>query len=121
MALLDLPTTKPITRGDYERIRFQVGQKEAPELAQDLTGWHIRFGAKEFLEADVLLIEKDSDVAGDIDIPDPTTGEGFVVINPEDTEGITYEFMLVCDIQATDPIDRPATTKFLVPIELDVS
>lgn len=121
MSMFDLPMLKPILRGDYERVFFQIRQKDNPEQAQNITGWHLRFGAKEFLEARNLLIVKDSNNPGEFDITDPENGSGFIIINPEDTASMTYELTMICDIQATDLQGRPATTKFKLPVRLDVS
>lgn len=121
MALFDVPTLDPIMRGDYERIGFQIMRKDNPELPQDITGWTLKFGAKTDLSDSTVLIQKDSNVPGHFEITDPSAGVGDIIIQPADTAGITYAQTLICDIQATNTEGQPSTTRFYLPVELDVS
>jgi len=121
MSVFDLPTVDPITRGDYERIAFTVEKKGQPGVPQDLSGYTLKFGAKDDVSTVTPLMVKDSTVPDNFEIIDAAAGRAAVIIQPEDTQGFTFEQTLICDIQVTDSNGRPATTTFRLPVKLDVS
>lgn len=125
MARLDIPTLDPVTRGDYERIRFQLMQEKDnpadPDTPQNITGWTLRFGAKLFVEDSSYVVQKNSNIAGHFEIVDAANGIGNIILMPVDLQSITYETALICDLEAVDASGKPFTTMFYLPVRLDVS
>lgn len=125
MSRFDIPMVDPVMRGDYERIRFDLTQaQESPEdplEPQNISGWTLRFGAKIDLSDSTYVVQKNSDVAGDFEIEDAALGAGYIVLQPDDLAGVTYETTLICDLQATDVEGKPFSTRFYLPVVLDVS
>jgi hypothetical protein len=121
VARFDVPTLDPVLRGDYERIRFQLMQAEDEEAPQNISGWTMRFGAKLDVSDTAYIVQKTTDTAGHFEIADATQGLGYIVLQPDDLDGVTYDTTLICDLEATDVSGKPFSTKFYLPVELDVS
>jgi hypothetical protein len=125
VARFTIPTVEPVLRGDYERIRFDLMQAKElptdPDTPQNISGWTLRFSAKFDLSDATPIVTKSSDVPGDFEILDATAGSGYIILQPSDLAGMTYETTLICDLQATDIEDKPFSTRFYLPVELDVS
>jgi hypothetical protein len=125
MAQFDIPLLDPITRGDREKLFFQLMQakenEEDPDEPQSISGWTLRFGAKLDLSDSTYIVQKNSATPGHFEIEDATQGTGYIVLAPADLQGVTYETTLICDLEATDIEGNPFTTRFRVPVELDVS
>lgn len=121
MAQLSLPVVDPVMSGDYEEIEFWVEKKGQPGIAQDITGYTFRFGAKSDLTDATPLLTKDSTVAGHFTIINAVGGHAKINILPADLADVQFEATLICDVQATDPQGRPSTTRFKLPVLVDVT
>lgn len=116
-----MDTLGAITRGDYEEIPFTATDAAGAPL--NLTGKTIRFTARRDYSAATAIISKSSAVAGEIEVTNAAAGEGKVVLTGEE-EGVLamrQDKRLVCDIEVTDGQGRPATTRFWLSVEMDVS
>lgn len=125
MARFEIPTVDPVIRGDREKIKFELMKAKEnptdPDEPQSISGWTLRFTAKEYLEADTYLVRKLSGTPGDFEITDALNGVGYVILKPTDLTALNYETTLICDLEATDVEGNPFTTRFYLPVELDVS
>jgi hypothetical protein len=121
MALFDVPTVDSITRGDYEEIRFELHQPDSTD-PQNITGWTLRCSAKFDLSDAEAIFTKSSDEVEEIRVDNASLGIGHIVIQPTDLEtAITYETTLICDLEAVDPDGKKFTTRFKMPVDLDVT
>lgn len=126
MALMNLPSIDPLTRGSTEYIEFKVyepGEDPTDPDAepQNLSGCTLRFGAKYDLSDTTYVVTKSSENAGEIVLTDSAAGEGYIKINKTDLLAVTYETTLICDLEITDASDEEYTLRFRAPLELDVS
>lgn len=125
MAQFNIPTLDPVTRGDREKIFFQLMQAKEeetdPDEPQSISGWTLRFGAKLDLSDSTYIVQKSSTTPGHFQIDDATQGTGWIIMQPADLQAVTYETTLICDLEATDIEGNPFTTRFRLPVELDVS
>lgn len=119
MPAYDLPTLAPVMRGDYERIRFEW--KTAAGAAQNITGWTFKFTAKLDMSDSTAVLQKDSSMPDNFDIENAELGIGYIIIQSDDLASISYETTLICDLQATDPSGKAVTTRFKLPVEMDIT
>src|SRR5215212_4584913 len=106
---------EPLIRGDYEVIEFTVSEPDPSNPGQkrvrNITSDTFRFTAKRKPADEVAFLEKATGGNG-ITLTTPTSGKGQIEILPEDTETITKETTLSCDLEGTAPSNRPYTTLF---------
>lgn len=125
MAQFSIPTLDPVTRGDREKIFFQLMQAKEdvndPDEPQSISGWTLRFGAKLDISDSTYIVQKSSATPGHFQIDDATQGTGWIILQPSDLQAVTYETTLICDLEATDVEGNPFTTRFRLPVQLDVS
>lgn len=116
-----METLPPITRGDYEEIEFVAEGPDGNPL--DLDDKVIRFSAKRELTSSTLVVTKHSETEGHIEVTNAAEGEGKVILTGHEAGilNIQEDTMLACDIEVTDAQGRPATTRFMLPLEVDVS
>lgn len=116
-----METLSAITRGDYEEIPFTATGADGNPL--NLTGKTIRFSAKRDYSSASTIISKSSENAGEVEVTDAAAGEGKVILTGTEAGvlAMKQDSTLVCDIQVTDSQGRAATTRFKVPVEMDVS
>ena len=125
MPLFQLDTVEPVTRGDYEEIRFELTEPDPVDPdnpgPQNITGWTLRFGAKFDLSDTTYVVTKTSADPTQIRVDDATNGVGHIILQPPDLQDVTYETTLICDLEASDAAGKPFTTRFRLPVEMDVS
>lgn len=124
VALRDLPIIDPLTRGDNEEINFFIvepGEDPADPVAprQNLAGCTLRFSVKYDLSDAAPIFTKTSPT--DIVITDALNGEGAVLISQDDLLPITYETILLADLEVTDASNKKYTIRLKVPVELDIT
>ncbi len=116
-----METLPAITRGDYEEIEFVA---EGPDgNALNLNGKVIRFSAKRELGSPTVIATKNSEIAGHVEVTNAAAGEGKVILTGMEAGvlNIQEDTTLFCDIEVTDATGRSATTRFKLPVEVDVS
>src|SRR5215203_2492746 len=116
-----MQTLDPIVRGDYEEIEFVA---EGPDgSALNLTGKVIRFTAKRELTTPTVVATKYSETAGNIEVTNAAAGEGKVILTGDEAGilNLQEDTTLACDIEVTDAQGRSATTRFMLPVEVDLS
>lgn len=84
---MSLPTLldHEMTAGDAETIPFQVVDEDDTPL--NITGWSLVYRAVYSEELDAEVVISKSTLAGDVIVTSPTTGEGYVILLPADTNG----------------------------------
>lgn len=116
-----MDTLEAITRGDYEEIVFVAEGSDGNPL--NLNGKVIRFTAKRDFTSPTIVLTKNSAIPGQIAVDNAAAGEGRVILTGEEpgVRNINEDTTLACDIEVTDAQGRPATTRFMLPLEVDVS
>ena len=113
----------PLIRGDYEVIDFVVMEPDPDNAGQtrprDITNDTFLFTAKRTPKDTTPVFTKST---GDgIVKTSAADGEGYLEILPEDTENLTSETQLVCDLQGIAPINKPYTVLFNLKVKMDIT
>jgi len=116
-----MDTLDSITRGDYEEIEFVVEGPDGEPL--NLDGKVIRFSAKRSLTTPTVIVTKTSEIPGHVEVTNAAAGEGKVILTGDEAGvlNIQEDTKLVADIEVTDSQGRSATTRFMLPVEVDLS
>lgn len=94
------------TRGDTIDLEVTVTRDGAPV---DLTGADLWFTAKlKVKDADVDAVAQKT-VGSGITVTDAVNGEALITLDPADTDGLTKETTLYCDVQLVEASGRVTT------------
>ena len=122
-------TLDPMWRGDYRVIEFVIDEPDpanpGSRRPRNITSDTFRFGAKKKLQETTPLFTKTSATGGGITKTVPASGKGEIEIFASDTATIAMsrDFSLECDLEGTPSGSppKPYTTRFRLPLRLDVS
>lgn len=112
-------------RGDYEVISATIEEADPinPGFARvrDITTDSLVFSAKRDSSSPATLIQKTSLAGGGITKTDAAAGQLEIEILPADTDTLTSETVLYCDIEGTTSTGRPYTGLFQVRVVPDIT